>query len=135
MIPILLCYFIFFCYVLLYEFHSFYYYCLLLCIFSVSILCSQFFFLSFYLHDKWYHTNKKTERKTENTVWNHGKLIYLTLPENFLYFLYLKSFFTKCYFALSLTIYNSILELCLSLIIQLYASLSISSYTFCIHVW
>ena len=35
------------CYVFLYEFYSFYCYCLLICIFCVLMLCSQFFLLSF----------------------------------------------------------------------------------------
>ena len=40
-----------------------------------------------------------------------------------------------CYFVLPLTIYHSFLELCLPLIFQLSAYVSICSYIFCIHIW
>ena len=40
-----------------------------------------------------------------------------------------------CYFVLPLTIYHSLLELCLSLISHLSASESICSYIFCNHIW
>ena len=53
----------------------------------------------------------------------------------FLNFAWKFSLLPWCYSVLHLTIHHSFLELCLSLIILLSASVPICSYIFCIHIW